>query len=65
MKLLRMRMLILIEFYTNGNWEYNVPVHPGLTLHKSQINDYHVNMCNLLTTSKLHTLYTSPNVCII
>ena len=58
-------MLILTEFHTNGSWGYNVPVHPELLLHKSQINDYHVNMCNLHTTSKLYTLYTSPYVCII
>ena len=52
------------EFQTNGNWGYNVPVHPGLSLHESQPDIYHVNMCNLHTTSKLYALHTSPYVCV-
>lgn len=44
-------MLLLLEFLTNGNWGYNVPVHPGLPLHKSQADNYHVNMCDMDTTS--------------
>ena len=54
-----MYMLLSTEFHTSGNWGYNVPVHPGLSLHKSQANNYHVNMCNLHSTSKLYyALYT-------
>ena len=46
----------LTEFRTNGNWGYNVPVHPGLSLLKSQPNNYQVSMCNLHVPSKLCTL---------
>ena len=58
-------IILYTEFSTNDNWGYIVSVHPGLTLHKSLHSDYHVNMCNLHTTSKLYTLCTSPYVCII
>ena len=43
-----MYMLIFSEFCTNSNWEYNVPIHPGLSLDKAQLIKY-----NLHTTSKL------------
>ena len=43
-----MYMLMFSEFRTNGNWEYNVAVHPGLSLDKAQLIKY-----NLHTTSKL------------
>ena len=36
------------EFCTNSNWEYNMPIHPGLSLDKAQLINY-----NLHTTSKL------------
>ena len=39
------------EFHSNGNWEYNLPVHPGLSLDKAQLVKY-----NLCTTSKLLVL---------
>ena len=48
--------ITLTEFRSNGNWGYNVPVHPGLSLFKSQPNNCHVSKCNLHTTSKLRTL---------
>ena len=54
--------VILTEFRTNGNWGYNVPVHPGLSLLKSQPNNCHVNMHNLHATSKLCTL-CSYSIC--
>ena len=43
--------MLYTEFRTNGNWGYNVPVHPGLSLDKSQADNYHVNMCDMHTTS--------------
>ena len=43
--------VILTEFRTNGNWECNVPVHPRLSLHKSQPDYFHVNIHDLHTTS--------------
>ena len=43
--------MLYTEFHTNGNWGYNVPVHPGQSLHKSQADNYHVNMCDMHTTS--------------
>ena len=43
--------MLYTEFRTNGNWGYNVPVHPGLSLHKSQADNYYVNMCDMHTTS--------------
>ena len=49
----------LTEFRANGNWGYNVPVHPGLSLLKSQPKNCHVSMCDLHTTSKLHKLRMS------
>ena len=33
----------LTEFRTNGNWGYNVPVHPGLSLLKSQPDNCHIS----------------------
>ena len=55
--------LLLIEFRANGNWGYNIPVHLGLSLRKSQSNNYHVN---LHSTSKLYyALCASPYVCIV
>ena len=45
--------VMLTEFRRSGNWGCNVPVHPELSLHKSQPNRYHANMYNLNTTSKL------------
>ena len=61
-KLCTSYMLIPTEFCTtNGNWRgYNVPVHPGLSLHKSQDNNYHVNVCDLHTTSKLYDALCTP-----
>ena len=47
--------ITLIEFRTNGNWGHNVPVHPGLSLLKSQPDNCQVSTCNLHTTSKLCT----------
>ena len=45
--------ITLTEFRSNGNWGYNVPVHLGLSLLKSQPDNCHVGKCNLHTTSKL------------
>ena len=39
------------EFRSNGNWECNVPVHPKLSLHKSQPDHYLINKYDLHTTS--------------
>ena len=49
-------MCNLTEFRTNGNWGYDVPIHPGLSLLKSQPDSCHVSKHNLHTTSKLCTL---------
>ena len=43
---------MLTEFRANGNWGYNVPVHPGLSLHQSQPSNYHAYV-NLHITGKL------------
>ena len=43
---------MLTEFRANGNWGYNVPVHPGLSLHQSQPSNYHAYV-NLYITGKL------------
>ena len=62
---LRVMYFLLIEFCANGNWHNDAPVHPRLSLYESKAINYHFNMCNLHTTSKLHALYTSLYVCII
>ena len=54
--------LKLTEFRANGNWGDNVPVHPRLSLLKSQPNNCQVSMCNLHFTSKLCTL-CSYSIC--
>ena len=43
--------VILTEFRSNGNWECNVPVHPRLSLHKSQPDYSLVNKHDLHTKS--------------
>ena len=37
----------LTEFRTNGNWGYDVPVHPGLSPLKSQPDNCHVSSTNI------------------
>ena len=39
----------------NSNWESSVPVHPGLSLHKSQPDYSHVRKHYLDITGKLPT----------
>ena len=46
----------LTEFRSNGNWVCNIPVHPGLSLLKSQPGNCHISKYNLHTTSKLCAL---------
>ena len=46
--------LLFTEFRSNGNWEYSVPVHPGLLLHKSQPDYHHVGKQHLHTTGRLN-----------
>ena len=43
--------VILTEFRSNGNWECNVSVHPGLLLNKSQPDYCLVNKHDLHTKS--------------
>ena len=42
--------LLFTEFCSNGNWECSVPVHPGLSLDKSQP---HVEKQHLHTTGRV------------
>ena len=51
---------ILIEFHTNGNWGYNVPVHPKLSFHKFPIDDCQVIKNNLHASSKLQHVHFVP-----
>ena len=48
--------VIFIEFHNNGNWECSVPVHPGLSLHKSQPDYCHAERHHLHTTGKFIVL---------
>ena len=43
---------MLTEFRANGNWGYNVPVHPGLSLGQSQPSNHHAYV-NLHITGML------------
>ena len=43
-------MLMLTEFYTNGNWGCNVPTHPGLPPHQSQPNEIAMLTCVIYIT---------------
>ena len=47
----------LTEFHSNGNWECSVPVHSGLSLHKSQPDYCHAEKHHLQnTTGKFNVL---------
>ena len=55
--MLRLLLIVLLlsviftEFRANSNWDCNVPVHPKLSLHKSQDDYCHVNKLDLHSTS--------------